>query len=53
MILDSVDLRWAVQRLPKRLAETMQLKDWENKIFVGGGYLRSMNVTVSCYWGKV
>lgn len=40
--LDNQDLSWAVRRLPKNLRELMQEKDWQGKIFVGGGYLRSI-----------
>jgi hypothetical protein len=35
-------LRWAVQRLPKKLKKIMQSEEWGGSIFVGGGYLRAI-----------
>lgn len=40
--LDKQDLNWAIRRLPKNLRELMQEPDWQGRIFVGGGYLRSI-----------
>lgn len=40
--LDHFDLAWAIRRLPKHLKTLMEDKDWRGKIFVGGGYLRSI-----------
>jgi hypothetical protein len=42
MKLDYQDLRWALVRLPKNLKKIMEDPEWHNKIFVGGGYLRSI-----------
>lgn len=42
MKLDFQDLKWAIQRLPSNLKKVMQDKEWQNNIFVGGGYLRSI-----------
>lgn len=42
MKLDYQDLKWAIQRLPSNLKKVMQDKEWQNNIFVGGGYLRSI-----------
>ncbi len=42
MKLDKQDLEWAVTRLPYELKELMMEKDWQGRIFVGGGYLRSI-----------
>ena len=40
--LDNQDLWWALKRLPTILKETMNKPEWHNKIFVGGGFLRSI-----------
>lgn len=40
--LDRQDLLWALRRLPKELKDLMEHEDWQGKIFVGGGYLRSI-----------
>ena len=42
MKLDNFDLRFAVIRLPNVLEKIMKDPQWHNKIFVGGGYLRSI-----------
>jgi hypothetical protein len=42
MELDYNDLRFAIIRLPINLKKIMEDKDWYNRIFVGGGYLRSI-----------
>jgi len=42
MKLDNFDLKFSVVRLPKNLIKIMKEKDWQNNIFVGGGYLRSI-----------
>lgn len=42
MKLDYQDLRFALLRLPKKLFNAMQKPEWIGKIFVGGGYLRSI-----------
>lgn len=42
MKLDNQDLRWALTRLPTSIKKIMQDIEWVNKIFVGGGYLRSI-----------
>lgn len=42
MELLTEDLRWAVIRLPHNLRKIMQDPEWVGKIFVGGGYLRSI-----------
>lgn len=42
MKLDNQDLKWALTRLPKKLLVLMQDAQWQNSIFVGGGYLRSI-----------
>lgn len=39
--LDRQDLNWAVRRLPYRLRKVMEDEKWKNKVYVGGGYLRS------------
>lgn len=36
------DLQFALQRAPWGLLHTMRKPQWENKIFVGGGFLRSV-----------
>lgn len=40
--LDNQDLSFCVRRLPKKLKEIMISEDWKNKIFVAGGYIRSV-----------
>ena len=40
--LDRQDLVWAVRRLPSNLKELMMEDEWVGRIFVGGGYLRSI-----------
>lgn len=40
--LDRQDINWAIRRLPKNLRELMQEEEWRGRIFVGGGYLRSV-----------
>lgn len=40
--LDRQDLKWAIKRLPKVLKDLMAEDEWNSKIFVGGGYLRSI-----------
>lgn len=40
--LDLQDLRWALTRLPKSLKKLMESDEWAGRIFVGGGYLRSI-----------
>lgn len=42
MELDIQDLRWAIRRLPSNLSKIMEDPEWSGKIFVGGGYLRSI-----------
>jgi len=42
MILSRHDLNFAVNRLPIALKKLMEDKEWEDRIFVGGGYLRSI-----------
>jgi hypothetical protein len=42
MELDYNDLRFAIIRLPSNLRAIMQEPEWQNRIFVGGGYLRSI-----------
>lgn len=42
MELDKQDLEWAIQRLPRKLRDLMQEPEWQGRIFVGGGYLRSI-----------
>lgn len=42
MQLDQQDLSFAVLRLPYKLKELMKSPEWNGKIFVGGGYLRSI-----------
>lgn len=39
--LDRQDLIWALRRVPKELKELMEEPEWQGKIFVGGGFLRS------------
>lgn len=45
--LDKQDLSWAVRRLPKNLKDIMQEPNWAGRIFVGGGYLRSIEPPAS------
>lgn len=40
--LDTLDLNWAIQRLPQKLKDIAKKEDWKNSIFIGGGYLRSI-----------
>lgn len=42
MKLDKQDLSWAIRRLPSHLKKLMESPEWRGKIFVGGGYLRSL-----------
>src|SRR5437762_2990119 len=42
MKLDKHDLIMAVNRIPNALRTIMEKPKWHNKIFVGGGYLRSI-----------
>jgi hypothetical protein len=42
MKLDYNDLRFAIIRLPINLKKIMEDSNWHNRIFVGGGYLRSI-----------
>lgn len=42
MKIDYQDLRWALVRLPGNLKKAMEESEWHGKIFVGGGYLRSI-----------
>lgn len=42
MKIDNHDLSWAVRRLPYQLKKIMIDKEWINRIYVGGGYLRSI-----------
>ena len=36
------DLQFALRRTPRALLETMKLPCWHDKIFIGGGFLRSV-----------
>lgn len=36
------DLQFALIRVPKLLLKTMKLPAWKNRVFVGGGFLRSI-----------
>lgn len=36
------DLSWATQRMPKTLKRVMSFPEFQGKVFVGGGYLRSI-----------
>lgn len=40
--LDIQDLSWAIRRLPKNLKDLMEQPEWLGRIYVGGGYLRSI-----------
>lgn len=42
MKLDSQDLRWALTRLPRDLEKVMRETAWQDRIFVGGGYIRAI-----------
>ena len=42
MKLDSFDLVQATKRLPVDFLEIVKSKEWEGKIFIGGGYLRAI-----------
>jgi hypothetical protein len=42
MKLDKLDLIWAVRRMPAVLKNVMTNPDWYNRVYVGGGYLRSI-----------
>lgn len=42
MKLDYQDVRWAVARLPLKLRKLMMDKEWDKRIFVGGGFLRAV-----------
>ena len=42
MKLDEQDLRWALLRMPMKLKEVMRDPEWADKVFVGGGFLRSI-----------
>jgi len=42
MKLDQYDLQQALRRLPVELKKLMESDEWENQIFVGGGYLRAV-----------
>lgn len=40
--LDKQDLSFAVLRLPSELKTIMKLPEWQNAIYVGGGYIRAV-----------
>lgn len=40
--LDTYDLNFCVNRLPKKLFDLMKSKEWSSKIFVGGGFIRGI-----------
>lgn len=40
--LDKQDLSFAIIRLPKSLRKIMEDPAWSDRIFIGGGYLRSL-----------
>lgn len=40
--LDRQDMIWALRRIPKELKDLMEEPEWQGKIFVGGGFLRSI-----------
>lgn len=42
MQLDKFDLKFCVQRLPKKVVDIMKDKAWEGKIFMGGGFIRGV-----------
>lgn len=42
MELDRLNVDFAVSGLPKKLKDVMQIDYWKNKIFVAGGYIRSI-----------
>ena len=42
MKLDKHDLKFSVMRLPKKLKDIMMNSDWKDKVFIGGGFLRSI-----------
>ena len=42
MELYNQDLVYATRRLPKNLLDIMTFPEWEGKIFIGGGYIRSV-----------
>lgn len=42
MTLENYDLSFCIQRLPKRLKNIMMEPEWIGKIFVGGGFIRSV-----------
>lgn len=42
MKLDRNDLLWALKKMPNQLRKIMMDPEWVGKIFVGGGYLRSI-----------
>jgi hypothetical protein len=42
MKLDIFDLKFAINRLPLSLRKIMEDNEWVNRIFIGGGYLRSI-----------
>jgi len=40
--LEKQDLSFAITRLPKVLRDVMQHVDWDDRIFIGGGYIRAI-----------
>jgi hypothetical protein len=42
MKLDPQDIKFAYMRLPKKLKKLMLDKEWHNKIFIGGGFIRAI-----------
>lgn len=42
MELDIQDLSFCIRRMPKKLVNLMRENKWQNKIFVGGGFIRSV-----------
>lgn len=40
--LDRQDLKWAIKRLPTDLKAIMLDDEWKSKVFVGGGFIRSI-----------
>lgn len=40
--LDLFDLKFCVQRLPKKVVDIMKDEKWSGKIFVGGGFIRGV-----------
>lgn len=41
-ILTDHDLQWALLKCPRKLIEIMKRREWAGKVFVGGGFLRSI-----------